>query len=151
MRRRDFRAHDEILLTADDRETLWLYAAGLEDTGFTVFPTSSAGNALAFVRGGRPPNAVVIVTSLRADDAWSVIDPLLTSASAAQVPVVIVTATVRPDGRNRRTALARGCAAFVAQPCAPDELSGVLRRVLAGEAQIVLPPLQSETGGIIKR
>ena len=141
MRRTEFRATDEVLLTADTRDALSLYTIGLERQGLTVFSTASAENAAAFVRAGRPPNALVIVASLRHSDAWRRMDPLLTTASEADIPVVLVTATVRPDGWNRRTALDRGCAAFLGQPCAPDELSRIVQRVLAGEGPIVSPPL----------
>lgn len=144
MRRTEFRAQDEILLTADTGDALAMYTLGLERQGFTVFPTRSTSHAVTFVRRGRPPNAVVVVMSLRERDAWNAIDPLLGSAADAQVPLVIVTPSVRADGRHRRTALDRGCAAFLALPCAPDELSAVVRRVLAGEMPIVSPPLRSE-------
>lgn len=141
MRRMEFRAHDEVLLTADSGDALAMYTLGLERSGFTVFPTRCTSHAATFVRHGRPPNAVVVVMSLRERDAWDAIDALLRSASDARVPCVIVTPSVHPDGRYRQMALARGCAAFVAQPCAPDDLSAILRRVVAGEIPIVSPPL----------
>ena len=141
MRSSEFRTSNEVLLTADNGDALQLYRTGLEHDGFTVFPTASPANAAAFVERGRPPNALVVVASLREQQAWSRIEPLLASAAAARIPVVLVTATVRADGQNRRAALRRGCAAFLGQPCLPDQLSRVVRRVIAGELRIVSPPL----------
>ena len=142
MRRTEFQARNEVLLVADNRDALVLYAISLERDGFTVFSTSSAPNASAFVKAGRPPNALVVVASLCQPDDWAAIEPLLAAASDAAVPVVLVTASVRADERHRRRAFEYGCAAFVPLPCAPDELTAVLRRVIAGEVEVVPRPSQ---------
>jgi CheY-like chemotaxis protein len=140
--RTHFNPVNEVLLTSDSRDALDMYSTGLEHEGFTVFPTASTLNAAAFLESGRPPNALVVVASLLGGEkAWTPITRLLAGAALVQVPVVLVTPSVSPDGRHRRAALRHGCAACLGEPCVPSDLCNVLRRVMAGERGIISPPL----------
>jgi CheY-like chemotaxis protein len=81
---------------------------------------------------------MVVVVLGRADDPdWDRVHLLHEETATRHIPVVIVTAAVRPDGANRRRAWALGnCAAFIGKPCDHRMLAAVLRRVAAGERDI---------------
>ena len=109
----------------DDRE---IYGLGLALLGFVVTLLRQAEIAAP----GETPAPDVIVLHPGKPQGWSVCDALGSLYPA--VPVVVITAAVRPDGAHRQRARATpNCAAFVGKPCTHLELAAVIARVLAGE------------------
>ena len=114
----------------DDRE---IYGRGLTELGFEVTLLNQAEIGTrselprpdAIVLHPGPPHGLSACAQLH--------------ALYPAVPVVVITAAVRPDGAHRRRARATpNCAAFVGKPCTHVELATVLTRVLAGERGIQL-------------
>jgi CheY-like chemotaxis protein len=63
-------------------------------------------------------------------EAWAFIERRC--ADAPDVPLIMLTSLIRPDGAHRRKARALGCAAFVAKPCSLLQLVDVVLRVRRG-------------------
>ena len=112
----------------DDRE---IYGYGLTLLGFGVTLLTIAEIGVP----AEPPDAIVL--HLQGSEGWTACDRLASLYPA--VPVLLITAAVRPDGAHRRRAQATpNCAAFVGKPCTHLELAAVVERVLAGERGIQL-------------
>ena len=112
----------------DDRE---LYTSGLGMLGFTVDAVATAEAAA----GPRTHPPDVIVLHLAHGDRWDLCDELQTLYGS--IPVVVLTAAVRPDGSNRERARATAnCAAFVGKPCTHEDLGAIIGRVLSGERRL---------------
>lgn len=127
MRSRRILLIDEL---ADDRE---LYGHGLAMLGYEVAAVT-ANEARV-----RPlsPSPDLIVLHLAGGKEWVLCDEL--RRLYEHVPVVVVTAAVRPDRANRQRARATvNCAGFVGKPCTHEELGAVIGRVLGGERGIEL-------------
>lgn len=115
---------------ADDRE---MYGEGLRMLGFEVL-LATREEAVEAARGGGP---AVIVLHLTLNDRWDICEDL--RRGCGEVPVIVLTAAVRPDGANRERARATvNCAAFVGKPCTVDDLAAVIDRVTRGERRIEL-------------
>ena len=134
---REPRATRVLLIDAleDDRD---IYSRGLEQLGFAVELASTAAEALEVAAATRPE---VIVLHVTADDAgdsgWGTCDALRRMSTTAGIPVVILTAAVRPDRANRDRARAMvNCAAFVGKPCDHERLALILQQVLEGQRGI---------------
>ena len=123
-----------ILFICADTDTREMYGAGLRQVGILPVFVDSVSRALAFYRQVAVP---LTVLHLEPDTpaAWDECSQLI----SADVPVVVLTAHVRSEGRTRRLAAAGGCAAFIAEPCAPSELADIVRRVAEGERGIAWP------------
>lgn len=112
----------------DDSE---IYQQGLEMLGFEVLGL----DRLDRLHGGMPAADVVVLHI--GSDGWESCERL--SRFAPHVPVIALTAAVRPDGDNRRRAREAGnCAAFVGKPCTHTDLGLIIERVLGGERDIEL-------------
>ena len=120
-----------VLLVDEVDEDRDIYGAGLTDLGYQVTVSGYSGAVRTAIRI-RPD---VVVLHVGPAPGWNTGDALLHSCGT--IPVVALTAAVRPDGANR--ARARGlhnCAAFVGKPCTHEDLAGVIGRVLGGERGI---------------
>jgi CheY-like chemotaxis protein len=117
---------------ADDRA---MYGTGLQLLGFELCIEGSVADALAKADAFRPE---VIVLHL-GTGPWHLCDTFGAHPATRHVPVIVITAYVRPDRANRDRALATpNCAAFLGKPCTHDDLAAVIRRVVEGERQIEL-------------
>ena len=115
---------------ADDRA---IYGTGLRLLGFDVSVAGNVTDALPDVHAA-PPDVIVLHLGT---GEWHLCDAFANHPTTARVPVVIITAHVRPDRANRDRALATpNCAAFVGKPCTHEQVATVIRRVLAGERRI---------------
>ena len=122
---------------ADDRV---IYGTGLRMLGFDVCLAPSPGVALRHVVAFAPD---VIVLHL-GPGHWERCEAFSENPVTCAVPVIVITAHVRPDRANRDRALTTpNCAAFLGKPCTHEDVAAVIRRVLAGERQIELSSGQS--------
>ena len=112
---------------AADRE---LYTAALNEAGFVPTAVDTPADATTLHEAGESFD--VIVTELIPDPvaAWAFIERR--RAGDPNVPVVVVTAMIRPDHAHRRRARVLGCAAFVAKPCSLAQLVDVVTLVSRG-------------------
>ena len=115
---------------ADDRE---LYGEGLGMLGYAVAAVTTI-EARDAALSGRPD---LIILHLAGGKDWGLCDEL--GELYRGIPVVVVTAAVRPDQANRQRARrTANCAGFVGKPCTHVELGAVIARVLDGERGIEL-------------
>lgn len=123
-----------VLLLSGDVDARELYREWFARTAeLETVCSASVSDALHVVQAG---SADVILVDLVSWRQWD--DCALLVQAQSQSPVVVLTGWVSADGRFRRKAFARGCAAFVAKPCHPRVLVAVLRRVLDGERHIAV-------------
>jgi CheY-like chemotaxis protein len=130
-------------LAGDDLD---MYRLGLEADGFQVESVSPAPDSVP--APAHPTDIVVldlqpIHDGITARLPWELV-PLI-RRWCRDVPVVLLTAYVRPDAATRSRARHETLAAFVAKPCPPGALASILRAVLRGERGIealssLLPP-----------
>lgn len=109
----------------DERE---IYGTGLTALGYSVSAALPEETAIGQVR------ADVIVLDVEQSDDWGLAESL--SRTRCDVPVVVLTAAVRPDRANRDRAKALKCAAFLGKPCSHVDLARVLALVLEGQRGI---------------
>lgn len=120
-----------VLLVDDLPEDREIYVDGLRSMGFDIL-VASCTEALAASTNLRP---TVIVLHLDAGNHWQLCDDF--RVATPHVPVIVLTAAVRPDHGNRKRARSTvNCAAFVGKPCTHTELAAVIARVARGEREI---------------
>ena len=115
------------ILVADDNDDVRkLVALVLSRTG-RVLEAADGEGALAVARLRRPDLAVLDV-QMPGPDGIEVCRRLKADPTTAGMPIVILTADVASDARER--ALAAGADAFVTKPFRPAELLAFVRRLL---------------------
>jgi CheY-like chemotaxis protein len=107
-----------------------LYVSALEEAGFETTPQATVMDAVPLLERGWPLDVIVMELLPSPTEAWAFIERR--SADFPDVPLIILTSLIRPDGSNRRKARALGCAAFVAKPCSLVQLVDVVSRVRSG-------------------
>ena len=113
---------------ADERE---MYGEGLRDCGYEVVLT----DRLDLVRiATMSPDVLILHVG---SEGWGPCESL--QLAYPDLPVIALTAAVRPDRANRDRARALpNCAAFVGKPCTHTVLADVISRVARGERGIEL-------------
>jgi CheY-like chemotaxis protein/anti-sigma regulatory factor (Ser/Thr protein kinase) len=112
-----------VLLVDDDRASLDLVAAYLEDTAVRLLRALDGEQALALIAHAVPA-AVVLDIRLPHRNGWEVLADLKADPRTADVPVVVVTIV---DERPRGLSL--GAAEYLLKPIRREDLVGALRRV----------------------
>ena len=124
-----------VLLIDENSDDQAIYVLGLQALGFDVRLHPTVAESVVEAATFRPD---VIVLHLGTGQ-WHLCDELHDHSATRRVPVVVITASVRPDRQNRDRALhTENCAAFVGKPCTHEEVASVIRRVLEGERHIEL-------------
>jgi CheY-like chemotaxis protein len=126
-------AASRVLFVDELADDLIMYGTGLRLLGFELCMHPSVTDALLDVAEFRPD---VIVLHLGTGQ-WHLCDVFNEHPITRTVPIIVITAYVRPDRANRDRALSTpNCAAFVGKPCTHEDVAAVIRRVAAGERQI---------------
>jgi signal transduction histidine kinase len=112
-----------VLLVDDDRASLDLVAAYLEDTAVRLLRALDGEQALALIAHAVPA-AVVLDIRLPHRNGWEVLADLKADPRTADVPVVVATIV---DERPRGLSL--GAAEYLLKPIRREDLVGALRRV----------------------
>lgn len=112
-----------LLLVDDDRASLELMSAYLDDAPVQVLRASDGVEALAMLRAVAP-SAVVLDILLPRLDGWEVLRELRADPATAEVPVVIASVV---DDRARSGAA--GADAHLLKPVSRDDLLGALHAV----------------------
>ena len=124
-----------VLLVDEFDDERNMYGMGLQLLGFELCLEGGGPDAVRKADRFRPD---VIVLHLGTGQ-WELCDAFGEHDATRQVPVIVITADVRPDRANRDRALAtRNCAAFLGKPCTYEDVAAVIRRVIAGERRIEL-------------
>ena len=112
-----------VVLVDDDRASLDLMSAYLDDAPVQVICASDGAGALELIRKVLPA-AVVLDIKLPGIDGWQVLAELKAAEDSAAIPVVIASVV---DDRPRGQAL--GAAIQLLKPVSRDDLIGALRKV----------------------
>jgi phosphate regulon transcriptional regulator PhoB len=117
----------EVLVVEDEPDIRSLIVHHLERDGFRCRTASNGGEALAAVRSSAP-DLVVLDVMLPGMDGLEVCRRLRADASAATVPIIMLTA--KSDEVDRVVGLELGADDYVAKPFSPKELVARVRAVL---------------------
>ncbi len=116
-----------MLLVDDDESTRELYAWSLRAAGWIVEGVASGEDALLAARLFEP-NVIVMDLRLPVVDGLEATRRLKASDVTKDIPVVAFSGfDLEQADRLARQA---GCDAFVAKPCAPDDLRALLEKLL---------------------
>ena len=117
-----------ILLVDDDPDQVDMYRYALETAGFVVDAAGTGADTVARARE-LVPDLIVLDVRLPDMDGWDVCALLKADSRTEHVPVIVLTAavtsTLPTDAANA------GCATYLVKPCYPDQLTAVIRNVLA--------------------
>jgi CheY-like chemotaxis protein len=118
-----------VLVVDDDPDQRELYSLALAADGFRVSEACDGADGLAKARAQKP-DIVVTDFSMPTMDGGELAKRLATDEVTCATPVVMLTAFA--DGVPREIRLA--CAAFLAKPCMPEELTQIVALVIAARA-----------------
>jgi CheY-like chemotaxis protein len=121
-------AMKSVLLVDDDNIFLLTLGVRLKSMGYTVFTAKDAVNAISAVRKNNP-DVVVLDVSLPAGDGFLVADRLRNLIVSAATPIIFVTASEKPELRER--ALKLGAVAFLRKPFAATTLADAIESALS--------------------
>jgi DNA-binding response OmpR family regulator len=116
-----------ILVADDDEDILNLVALLLEREGYAVLRARDGAEAVDVALDGRP-DLLVLDVMMPKQDGFAVIRALRGEASTEATPILLLTASVQEQHRER--GLEAGADAFVRKPFSPRELLGEIRRLL---------------------
>lgn len=122
----------KVLVIDDDEVNLELLQAVLEAAGYEVITES---DALSGVEAARVQQPQIILMDVQLPDTDGLEATLMLKAdvSTQQIPVVAVTAHVRPDDRQR--CLDVGCIMHLGKPIDTRGLPGVISNILRDVAE----------------
>jgi len=101
----------------------------VEYLGFAGLDVLAAGSAeeLRALLATNIPDAIVMDLRLPKTDGWTLIRELKADQRTRDVPIIVVSACVRPS--DREDAYRAGCDAFISKPNDPAEVLAQLRRL----------------------
>jgi two-component system cell cycle response regulator DivK len=111
-----------ILVVDDDADSRLIYSEYLRAQGWLTFTAADGRSALDKV-AELAPDAIVLDLAMPRVDGWTVLKHLRESSWTANIPVVVVTASMTA----RDEAFQAGCDAFLLKPCPPETLLLQLR------------------------
>lgn len=132
-----------ILVVDDDRETVRLLRAYLEQAGFRVYTAYDGETALHILRRERPHLAIVDLM-LPERDGWSLTRIINSDTTLSAIPVIMLTARVEAD--DKILGLELGADDYVTKPFNPREIVARVRSVLRRVNQ----PDKAENGQILQ-
>jgi CheY-like chemotaxis protein len=81
---------EDILVVEDDADARWALKALLETAGYRVACAAHGGEALAYLRQGRSPRAILLDLSMPVMDGWAFRQQQQRVAAWALIPVVLL-------------------------------------------------------------
>jgi CheY-like chemotaxis protein len=117
-----------VLIADDLKFFLEIEKSYLERGGFEVLTASSGEEALALAEK-RLPNLVLLDLEMPKMDGAAACAAMRKVSSLQATPIIIMSASDNPQTRDR--CLKAGCTEFVPKPEKPDELLGVVARILS--------------------
>ena len=119
----------KVLVVDDDRDTLDLLQAALEQRGFAVVLTSSGKRALMLARQENP-DLILLDLRLPGMDGYEVLRRLKGSRDTADIPVVVITGSLTDEEVKQKKVLSLGAARFLTKPFAVADLVSEIDRVV---------------------
>lgn len=117
------------VLIADDLKLfLEIEKSYLQRGGFDVLTATSGEEAVAIAQK-RLPSLILLDLEMPKTDGAAACAEMRGNPALAATPIIIMSATGTPQNRER--CLKAGCTEFVAKPQKPDELLGIVARILA--------------------
>jgi CheY-like chemotaxis protein len=117
-----------VLLIDDDNVFLLSIGVRLKSMGYTVYAAKDAVNAISAVRKNNP-DVIVLDVSLPAGDGFVVAERLRNLISTAATPIIFVTASEKPDLRER--AMKLGAMDFLKKPFEATTLADAIESALS--------------------
>lgn len=139
--------HDAHVLICDDTDSIRaLLRLNLELEGYQVSEALSGKDALDQLRRAeRVPDLVTLDALMPQGDGWQAVREIRADARLADLPVVMVTASVQNHDRDR--AVRAGVDAFVAKPFDPEQLLSVIERLISVRRSRVAVDTSLESSG----
>lgn len=121
-----------VLVVDDTAQIRLLLRLNLELEGFAVEEAVDGADCLARLADpNRPrPSVVTLDAVMEPLDGWTTVDRIRSNPALADVPVVMITASVQAHHRAR--AMERGVDVFVDKPFEPEAVVDVVRSLVAG-------------------
>ncbi|GAB2675117.1 response regulator [Thalassiella azotivora] len=121
-----------VLVVDDTSQIRLLLRLNLELEGFDVEEAEDGGACLARLRdpGARRPQVVTLDAVMEPVDGWSTVERIRRDPALADLPVVMITASVQAHHRAR--AHDRGVDVFVAKPFEPLDVVDLVRSLVGG-------------------
>ncbi len=117
-----------LLMVEDDPLIRRAFVIRLESMGYQVHSAANGESALELIHE-RTPDLVLLDVSLPGDDGFVVARRIRELAVTANVPIIFVTASQRPDLRKR--ALGLGAVGFLQKPFHAADLAAAIRTTLS--------------------
>ena len=117
-----------VLIADDLKFFLETEKSYLQRGGFEVLTAQSGEEAVALA-GQRQPHLVLLDLEMPKMDGAAACAEMRKIAALAATPIIIMSATGTPQNRER--CMKAGCTEFVAKPAKPDELLGIVARILS--------------------
>jgi CheY-like chemotaxis protein len=114
-----------ILVVDDDRSIQEALRDALEDEGYTVDVADNGAQALAKLRGGCVPAAILLDHMMPVMDGPTFVSETSKDPSLRDLPIILVTA----DARASEKAFSTGLRAFLRKPLKLDELLTTIEMV----------------------
>lgn len=125
------RAASHVLIVDDDMVNLELLQAVLEGEGFRVSSATTAQSAIETAHA-KKPDLILMDVQLPGMDGLEATKRLKSDDLTVSIPVIAVTAHVRPDDQER--CLEVGCVKHIAKPIDTRALPEIIREVLRSTA-----------------
>jgi two-component system, cell cycle response regulator DivK len=116
-----------VLVVDDNDDTRAMYAHLLRSAGFEVKLAANGDDALTAADEG--PALIIMDLAMPGLNGWEATRRLKTGERTKDIPVIVLTAHSLDHYRD--VAVAAGCDAFLAKPCAIEDLVAEVRRLLA--------------------
>jgi two-component system response regulator MprA len=125
----------KILVVDDDDDLRAALHDVLEDAGYRAHTAADGREALEQLLGGLAPDLILLDLLMPEMDGPALLLRLATNETLSAIPVVAMTAS-----HDRFVRVVPMCAAYVLKPFSPEDLIGVVERVLApAPAPVNLP------------
>jgi CheY-like chemotaxis protein len=120
-----------VLIVDDVQDNRTIYVLSLKFSGYRVAEAENGEEALRQAER-LLPDVIVMDLSLPVMDGWEATRRLKHDPRTKQIPVIVLTGHALPE--HAEAARRAGCDIVVTKPCLPDQLEGVIQRILGGQA-----------------
>ena len=121
-------APPKVLLIEDSEELAEIIIAVLEGMSLQPLHEAYGARAIQAIREERP-DLILLDLGLPDMVGWKIMEALKDESGKFPIPVVVITA--HGDPTNRLIGKLQEVSAYLIKPCTPDEVRGVVSRVLA--------------------
>jgi two-component system cell cycle response regulator DivK len=125
----DYTGRPIVLIVDDHVDSRELLATVLQDVGVTVAEAGTAAEALLRIAGHPTPSLVLIDLALPDGHGTQVVKAIKRNPDIRDIPIVALSASVMPA--DKAGAAEAGCVAFIEKPLLPDDVTSLVRRLLA--------------------